>query len=96
MADRLEAQMAAGEVGVDAVRTFASEADEVVPDAQGRIRLLPHLRDEVGLERNVIVTGALRRIEIWGPDAWADRKPEGREKLAAAIERGHGLGPSTD
>jgi MraZ protein len=96
MADRLESQVTTGEVSPDAVRAFASEADEVVPDTQGRIPLLPHLRDEVGLDRSVIVTGALRRIEIWDPEAWAARKPEGREKLTAAIERGHGFGPSTD
>ncbi len=95
MADRLEEQVGRGEVSADAVRAFASEADEVTPDSQGRIRLLPHLREEVGLDRKVIVTGALRRIEIWDPARWGSLKPEGREKLTDAIEKGHGLGPST-
>ena len=58
MADRLESQVAAGGVDVNALRHFASQADEVTPDSQGRVRLLPHLRELGGLDRNVIVTGA--------------------------------------
>lgn len=93
MADLLEEQVAAGEVDVNALRAFASQADEVVPDSQGRVRLLPHLREIAGLDRSVVVTGALRRIEVWDPDRWATVSPSGTEKLADAIERGHGLGP---
>jgi len=92
MADNLEAQVAAGEVGVDALRHFASQADEVTPDSQGRVRLLPHLRELGGLDRNVIVTGALRRIELWNPERWSSVSPSGAEKLTDAIERGHGFG----
>ena len=93
MADRLEAQVAAGEVDVNALRHFASQADEVTPDAQGRVRLLPHLRELGGLDRSVIVTGALRRIEIWDAARWNDLGSEGAEQLASAIETGHGFGP---
>lgn len=96
MADALEEQVSRGEVHPDAVRTFASEADEVTPDAQGRIRLLPELREEVGLGGRVIVAGALRRIEIWDPEQWGARKSESRDRLTSAIERGHGLGPRRD
>ena len=92
MADALEEQVATGEVDVNAVRAFASQADEVVPDAQGRVRLLPHLREIAGLDRAVIVTGALRRIEVWAPERWSSMSPAGTEKLAEAIEHGHGLG----
>lgn len=91
MADALEERVAAGEVDVNALRAFASQADEVVPDSQGRVRLLPHLREIAGLDRSVVVTGALRRIEVWDPARWADVSPAGTEKLADAIERGHGL-----
>jgi MraZ protein len=91
MADALEDRVATGEVNVNALRAFASQADEVVPDSQGRVRLLPHLREIAGLDRAVVVTGALRRIEVWDPERWANVSPEGTEKLADAIERGHGL-----
>jgi MraZ protein len=94
MADRLEERVASGEVDVNALRHFASQADEVVPDSQGRVRLLPHLRELVGLGRQVIVTGALRRIEVWSPERWDTLGTAGAERLTEAIERGHGLGPS--
>lgn len=91
MADALEEKVAAGEVEVSALRAFAGKADEVVPDSQGRVRLLPHLREIAGLDRAVVVTGALRRIEVWDPARWAEVSPVGTEKLAHAIERGHGM-----
>ena len=94
MAERLEEQVASGQVEVNALRHFASQADEVTPDAQGRVRLLPHLRALGGLDRNVVVTGALRRIEIWDTERWSSLGDAGAEQLAAAIEKGHGFGPT--
>jgi transcriptional regulator MraZ len=94
MAESLEQQVAAGSVDVNALRAFASQADQVVPDSQGRVRLLPHLRELAGLDRSVVVTGMLRRIEVWDPERWESVSPVGTAKLADAIERGHGLGPS--
>ena len=38
----------------------------------------------------MIVTGALRRIEVWDPERWAAVAPAGTEKLAAEMaEREH-------
>ena len=93
MANSLEAQVDSGDVDVGALRSFASLADEVTPDSQGRVRLLPHLRELADLDRSVVVTGALRRIEVWNPTRWEDISSQGTEQLAAAIERGHGLAP---
>ncbi|MEQ8841274.1 MAG: division/cell wall cluster transcriptional repressor MraZ [Acidimicrobiales bacterium] len=95
MADALEARVSAGEVEMNALRVFSSNADEVVPDSQGRVRLLPHLREAAGLDRAVVVTGVLRRIEVWDPERWANVSPAGSEKLADAIERGHGAAART-
>lgn len=92
MADLLEQQVANGEVDVNALRHFASQADEVVPDAQGRVRLQAHLRELAGLDRSVIVSGALRRIEVWNPHRWSGISPLGADRLAEAIEKGHGFG----
>jgi MraZ protein len=92
MADQLESRIASGQGNVSALRAFASKADEVVPDSQGRVRLLPHLREVAELDRAVIVTGALRHIEIWNPARWDIVSAEGTEKLAEAIEAGHALG----
>lgn len=54
----------------EASRLVASAAHDDLPDKQGRITVPPNLRTYAGLERDVVVVGALSRIEIWNADAW--------------------------
>ena len=90
-AEQLRSQVGTEEVDLNALRSFAAQADFVVPDGQGRMRILPHLRDAAGLERKVIVTGMIRRIEIWNPARWAEIQSVGPERLADAIAHGRGI-----
>ena len=90
-AEQLRSQVGTEEVDINALRSFAAQADFVVPDGQGRMRILPHLRAAAGLERKVIVTGMIRRIEIWNPDRWAEVQSVGPERLADAITHGRGI-----
>ncbi len=90
-AEELRSQVGKEQVDLNALRSFAAQADFVVPDAQGRMRILPHLRAAAGLERKVIVTGMIRRIEIWNPDRWAEVQSVGTERLADAITHGRGM-----
>ena len=54
----------------EASRMVASAAHDDVPDKQGRVTVPPHLRSYAGLDRDVMVVGALSRIEIWNAAAW--------------------------
>lgn len=90
-AEELRSQVSQEQVDLNALRSFAAQADFVVPDGQGRMRILPHLRAAAGLERKVIVTGMIRRIEIWNPDRWAEVQSVGTERLADAITHGRGM-----
>ena len=90
-AEELRSQVGKEQVDINALRSFAAQADFVVPDAQGRMRILPHLRTGAGLERRVIVTGMIRRIEIWDPDRWAEVRSAGTQRLAEAITHGRGI-----
>ena len=90
-AEQLRSQVGTEEVDINALRSFAAQADFVVPDGQGRMRILPHLRDAAALERKVIVTGMIRRIEIWNPARWAEVQSVGPERLADAITHGRGI-----
>lgn len=92
MARTLEAQVRDGSVDLNALRSFAAQADHVVPDGQGRMRILQRLRDAVGLGRSVVVIGVLARVEIWDPDRWAEAESVRTERLAEAIAHGRGIG----
>ena len=50
------------------VRTFAASAftDEV--DRQGRVAVPQHLREQAGIEKDVVVVGVLDHAELWSPD----------------------------
>ena len=41
-------------------------------DKQGRILLPAVLREFVGLEKEVVSVGVLKRIEIWDKNRWQD------------------------
>ena len=49
------------------IRRVTASAVEVEPDAHGRIRVPPWLRERVGLEEAALFIGALDRIEVWNP-----------------------------
>jgi len=43
-------------------------AQEMTPDAQGRVRIPQALMQEVGLEKDVMLVGMLNKFEIWDMD----------------------------
>jgi len=46
-------------------RLLVSGAEECKLDGQGRVLVPPHLREHAGLEKEVVIAGLGRRIEIW-------------------------------
>jgi len=78
-------------------RVLASRAHESRLDAQGRILVPPALRRLAGLDRDVVVIGAMDRFEIWPKSKWSSFASEAEALLdAASTELGFGpSGPST-
>ncbi len=52
------------------LRMFSSGAVYCETDKQGRILLPAHLREYAKIEKEVIVIGAIARVEIWNSAAW--------------------------
>ena len=70
------------------MRFLFANAAKCEPDAQGRILIPAKLREYAKLEKEVIITGASRCVELWNPERWAPIESEGLdpENLAAAME----------
>lgn len=67
------------------VRTFVGGAHSCGVDRLGRVLVPPILRDGVGLAKNVVVVGAIEKIEIWDADRFqADRQSEASLSRARA------------
>jgi MraZ protein len=84
VAAEMQEQARRGGVQRNAVRSFAAGATEAAPDKQGRISIPAHLRSFAGLDREVVVTGALSRVEIWDASRWQAIDREAEEALASA------------
>ena len=55
-------------------RLWASGTQEVEVDKRsGRMAIPQYLRASAGLERDVLVNGAINRVELWNPAVWEDR-----------------------
>ncbi len=85
VAKRLTEKIRAGLAPQDAMRAFSANAAEVKPDSQGRI-LLPHrLREFAGLDRDVVVIGAIDRVEIWDSRRWGEVSSRADQSLSDAV-----------
>ncbi len=82
----------AGEVPNVVLRKLAADTERIRADAQGRITLPADLLDKAGIGSGagseVVVNGAIDRIEIWAPDDWAAMSDEGNDALQDAIRQG--------
>jgi MraZ protein len=52
-------------------RMLYGSAYEIVLDRQGRFVLPPSLRQDAGIETEVVLVGAGNRIELWSPERWS-------------------------
>ena len=53
-------------------RIFIGGAHECLLDKQGRVLIPPSLRQQAGLEKEVVLVGVLDHFEVWGKEKWAE------------------------
>lgn len=54
-------------------RVWASNAHEAEIDRQGRMAIPTRLREYAGLAGEVLVLGAIDRVELWNREAWDEK-----------------------
>ena len=82
----------AGELPNVVLRKLAADTERIRADAQGRVTLPAALLDKAGIGSGagteVVVNGAIDRIEIWSPTTWEALSSEGNDALQDAIRDG--------
>ena len=71
MAEMTEAARSSSE-GRNRARVWAANTAEIEIDKQGRMAIPAHLREFAGLEADVLIHGAIDRIELWTPARWEE------------------------
>jgi MraZ protein len=71
--ESMQENSGSGRVKRNRARIWASTSAEVEIDRQGRMSIPVHLREFAGLDADVLVHGAIDRVELWNPTAWAER-----------------------
>ena len=72
MAEMLDGSKA-NKDGRNRARIWASNSAEVEVDKQGRMVIPSNLREFAQLAGDVLINGAIDRIELWNPTLWEER-----------------------
>jgi MraZ protein len=69
----------------EALRSMAEDTEECPVDAQGRLVLSQRLREAAGISRDVVIIGAIKRLEFWDKKTYEKYKSEGAQRIQSAV-----------
>jgi MraZ protein len=91
--DEFELQMesmlqraSAGKSDRNLARLWASTSHEVEVDRQGRMAIPSHLREFAALVGDVLVHGAIDRVELWNPGLWSQKVQPEEQRLTEGAD----------
>lgn len=68
------------------IRTFFSGASSCELDKQGRINIASPLVEYAGLNHDLVIIGAMDRVEIWDKDSWNEYLNKNSQQLEDIAE----------
>ncbi len=74
------------------LRMFVSPANEQALDKQGRVALPQSLREYAEIQKDVVILGAINRIEIWSEKHWSEYREENEKTFDSLGEKIADLG----
>ncbi|WP_416899903.1 MAG: division/cell wall cluster transcriptional repressor MraZ [Minwuia sp.] len=84
--DRLERQDPTSETYEDVTYSVFADVETFSIDGDGRIVLPPHLRDKMGIDKEVAFVGRGDQFSLMRPDRVGDKKARSRERSKEAHE----------
>ena len=72
-------------------RHFMAGAAEVEVDKQGRFLIPGNLREQAGLQKDVVMVGVLSKIELWSKERWEENSCYGDMDEVAEHMAGYGI-----
>ncbi|MGH9029083.1 MAG: division/cell wall cluster transcriptional repressor MraZ [Acidimicrobiales bacterium] len=72
--------------GRNLARLWSSETYELEMDRQGRLVIPSSLRSYAELQSDVVVVGAMERVEFWSPGRWAEKVQPQERRLTEGTE----------
>ncbi|HNW91594.1 MAG TPA: division/cell wall cluster transcriptional repressor MraZ [bacterium] len=69
------------------MRYFSAQAEMFTLDKVGRVLLPQLLKDDVGIQQEVMVVGVVDHIELWNPEAWQRCVQAMQQRIGAAAKK---------
>jgi division/cell wall cluster transcriptional repressor MraZ len=97
MVDELVASQSDGMLATETRTLFFKAAPKVSVDKQSRLVIPPEQREALGLrgEADVVLAGAVERVEIWPADRWRDQEAPKLADLDLLLDGHRGLPTGT-
>ena len=74
------------------VRIIVGSAKECPVDRAGRTLVPPELREFAGLQKDVVISGAVTKFEIWSRERWNEHYPAIRGRFDESARKASELG----
>jgi len=79
-------KLPAGRAKDSFVRRFISPAQDCLVDRMGRVLIPSQLRAEAGLDKEVMMVGALGKFEIWDRERWEAYQESSKDEALELLE----------